>query len=103
MRDGYTWEKSAALDKGLEITQSRMRPQQSASDPSEAAQGVFLEYMQLFDFASANSYTRITSYDQLSPCHRNLNIHLQKLVPQKATSMVLTFYNYREVCIFWAK
>ncbi|VUZ56348.1 unnamed protein product [Hymenolepis diminuta] len=96
VRDGYTWDKSASLDKGLEITPSRKRPQQSATDSSGSAQGVFLEYMQLLDFGAADSYARITSYDHLSPCDRNLNIHLQKLAPQKANSMVLTFYNYRE-------
>ncbi|VDM31174.1 unnamed protein product [Hydatigera taeniaeformis] len=97
VRDGYVWEKSAALETGLSVTSSRSRPREIASDTnSGSVQEVFLEYMQLHDFAATDAYARITSYDHISPCDRTLNIHLQKLAPQKANSMVLTFYNYRE-------
>lgn len=90
VRDGYVWEKTAALETGLTITPSRSRPREVTSAE------VFLEYMQLHDFAATDAYARITSYDHISPCDRTLNIHLQKLAPQIANSMVLTFYNYRE-------
>lgn len=98
VRDGYVWEKAAALETGLSITPSRSRPREVTSGTGGgSAQEVFLEYMQLHDFAATDAYARITSYDHISPCDRTLNIHLQKLAPQKANSMVLTFYNYREV------
>ncbi len=64
---------------------------------TEERSGPFLEYMQLHDFAAEDSYARITDYNSLSPCDKKLAIHLQKLTPYQANSMVLTFYNYREV------
>uniref|UniRef100_A0A5K3FHX5 Laminin subunit alpha-1 n=1 Tax=Mesocestoides corti TaxID=53468 RepID=A0A5K3FHX5_MESCO len=87
IRDGYIWEKSSALDAGLEPN-----PRPKTEDQREP----FLEYMQLHDFAADDSYSRITNYESLSPCDKTIDIHLQKLAPYKANSMVLTFYNYRE-------